>query len=132
MKTTEAVVKSWEESGLLRGIENEEHRTILAQNLEKASADLVIRYSDRYEGTCVTALFPVIRRIMIRWGFQSINVRELYADLHESWEMFIRRPDAAMIDERGDLEAEFCTWFTEEKGREYVEGFSNFRMMREN
>lgn len=115
---TKDLVKYWEDSGLLTYIDNEEDKKVLAESLERASKDPVILYSQKYGEMAQHMLFPIIRRLMVKFGFRPIkNVRELYIDISECWEEFIRRDEVMDYD----VEAVFCDWYTENEGDGFVE-----------
>jgi hypothetical protein len=112
--------QGWEHTGLLQGIDDEESRQILHDNLDAAYNDVVIFFSNSY-GNTSTLLFPIIRRIMNKYGFKKIRgMRKLYTDLHEQWESFLMTEEAQRIhDEKRSVEAEFIGQFIDRKGDKY-------------
>lgn len=110
----------WEESGLLYDLP-EEDKEMAAKNLESMASDMVVRHSYRHRHEIADAtMLPIIIRIGKKYGFREIkNVRGLYSDIAFQWERFILTPEAKKIDQKGDLEAEFCALFVERMGDRY-------------
>jgi hypothetical protein len=115
------IVDRWEDSGLLTTVPDPQDKAVVALNLEAAATDLVVQYSNKYGGTAITLLFPIILRINKKYGFRPISkVRQLYIDLNEDWEYYILQPETEeLYRKKADIEAEFCPWFVETRGNRY-------------
>lgn len=112
--------QGWEHTGLFQGIDDEDSRKMLNDNLDAAYNDVVICFSNSY-GDTPTLLLPIIKRIMNKYGFKKIrDMRKLYIDLYEQWETFLMTEEAQRIhDEKRSVEAEFIEQFIDRKGDKY-------------
>lgn len=100
--------KDWENSGLLYGIENEEHKNKLADLLEKNKLFLLSKIEARERLS--TFLFPIIRKLCSE-KIYNIDSNHLFSELESEYERFQKNYNSDWNNTKIDYEKIFYDQF---------------------
>ncbi len=116
---TEENIKKWVNSGLLEGLENEEIKKEIANNLQKVANRMIYASSFRFTDETETFIFPIIRKVFIKTS--SYDPIKILLDFDEhirfNFDGFLISKFKTCISLKDNIhqeEAEFCSLYVEE------------------
>jgi TusA-related sulfurtransferase len=105
-------IEKWENLGVLEGLTDEQKvKTVVAFNI---ALNYLIKNEDKYE-TFFTIPFPVIHRILKTRDLSEEEVIEIIDDCIPSCKKFIETSDFTSFYSTVDVEAEFISYYAEQK-----------------